>query len=161
MNNSISNPKALLECDLVVLAQFFDFIKKAGFENFEEYFQFTMDESAKNELITLSKMDISQIINYLSEYLLDGDSSWTDNFNPFKSTNSFTFVYLYKSAQKNDENFPFADWNLISRHSKITLGKEFKEFVQKTEEIAEKDEWYIKKDGLNMSSAALYKLIQK
>ena len=161
MNNTISPPEALIKCDLIVMAKFFEFIRKAGFESFEQYFQFTMDESAKNELISLSEKDISQIINYLNEYLVDDDSSWTDNFNPFKSTNSFTFVYLYKSAQRNCEDFPFANWDLISRHGKIALGKAFKQFVVKTEESAEKGDWYITMDGINMSNAALYKLIKK
>lgn len=161
MNNSTSTPKALIECDLVLMAQFYEFIRKAGYESFEQYFQYTMDESAKNELISLSEKEISQIINYLNEYLLDDDSTWIDDFNPYKSTNSFTFVYLYKSAQKHSSDFPFVDWDRISRHGKIALGKAFKQYVLKTEVSAEKGEWYIKMDGMNMSSAALYKLVQK
>lgn len=161
MNNNIAGPKALLECDLVVLAQFYEFIKKNGFESFEDYFKFTIDESAKNELISLSESEISKIINYLNRYLMDDDSTWIENFNPFKSANSFTFAYLYKSAQSHCDDFPFASWDLISRHGKIALGKAFKQFVLKTENAAEKGEWYIKMDGFNMSNAALYKLILK
>lgn len=68
----------------------------------------------------------------------------------------FTMQELYTYCVKNEDEFLYPKWAVLTRSSRIELGRKFKAAVLKHAETVPKGEWYILQDGKNINNAAFY-----
>jgi len=88
------------------------------------------------------------------------DESWELGESYFKSKH-FTFVYAYKTLKSVDPDFPYPNWDRISKSSRILLGRTFKKKVLEAAEKVNNDEFFINLKDELLSNAALYDIRQK
>lgn len=157
--HNITGLKATLECDLNILSDLSKLIDSKGFNSADEFFKHLLDENMKNELIDLSFNKINEI----SEYLITGilhNESWEGGVTYFNSNRPFTFMHAYKTLKECDSEFPYPDWDKISRHGRIALGKAFKQGILENAKQTKSGNLYIKLKDKTMNNAALYQLYQ-
>lgn len=151
--------KITFECDIETGSALVHAAKSKGYESINEYFQYLVDENAKNQLHDFSNNEIDEVVQYLMEGILD-DESWELGESYFKSK-PFTFVYAYKTLKSVDPDFPYPNWDRISKSSRILLGRTFKKKVLEAAEKVNYDEFFINLKDELLSNAALYDIRQK
>lgn len=156
----ITGLKGTLECDLEILSDLSKLMRSKGFESIEDFFRYLLDENIKSELKDLSSDEINEMITYLIDGITDNES-WESGDNYFNCERPFTFMNAYKALKDCDSEFPYSDWDQISRHGRIALGKAFKQRILDDAKQKKVGEFYIELKDKTISNSALYQLYKK
>lgn len=120
--------------------------KSLKFSTMSDYLTYLVEQDY-GQSEDLDEETIRLIVNELIDFAIN---------NRRELDNQFTMQELYTYCVKNEDEFLYPKWAVLTRSSRIELGKKFKVAVLKHAETVAKGEWYLLQDGKNINNSAFY-----